>query len=67
MTGYHPSIQMLAVGLFSSGLAMETLADYQLDQYKSEGGKGIMREGVWSIVRNPKYAPLPQLTRNLLT
>ncbi|RAQ99920.1 DUF1295-domain-containing protein [Stemphylium lycopersici] len=55
MTGYHPIIQMFAVGLFSSGLALETLADYQLDQYKAEGNKGIMREGVWSIVRNPNY------------
>lgn len=54
MMGYHPFIQMLAVGLYSSGLAMETLADYQLDQYKAEGGTGILREGVWSIVRNPK-------------
>jgi len=58
MMGYHPHIQMLAVGMFSSGLAMETLADYQLDQYKAEGGQGILREGVWSIVRNPKYVPL---------
>lgn len=55
MMGYHPLIQMLAVGLFSTGLALETLADYQLDQYKAEGGKGILRDGVWSIVRNPKY------------
>jgi protein-S-isoprenylcysteine O-methyltransferase Ste14 len=55
MTGYHPYIQMLAVGMFTTGLAMETLADYQLDQYKAEGGRGILREGVWSIVRNPKY------------
>jgi len=55
MTGYHPFVQMFAVGLFSSGLAMETLADYQLDQFKAEGNKGIMREGVWSIVRNPNY------------
>ena len=60
MTGYHPFVQMFAVGLFSSGLAMETLADYQLDQFKAEGDKGIMREGVWSIVRNPKYVPLFQ-------
>lgn len=59
LNGYHPTIQMLAVGLFSSGLALETLADYQLDQYKAEGGKGILREGVWSIVRNPKYIPQP--------
>jgi steroid 5-alpha reductase family enzyme len=58
MMGYHPYIQMLAVGIFSTGLAMETLADYQLDQYKAEGGRGILREGVWSIVRNPKYASL---------
>ncbi|KAF2993270.1 hypothetical protein E8E13_001602 [Curvularia kusanoi] len=55
MMGYHPYIQMAAVGLFSSGLALETLADYQLDQYKAEGGRGILREGVWSIVRNPNY------------
>lgn len=55
MMGYHPIIQMAAVGLFSSGLALETLADYQLDHYKAEGGRGILREGVWSIVRNPKY------------
>jgi steroid 5-alpha reductase family enzyme len=54
MMGYHPYIQMLAVGIFSTGLVMETLADYQLDQYKAEGGRGILREGVWSIVRNPK-------------
>lgn len=54
MMGYHPLIQMTAVGLFSTGLAMETLADYQLDQYKAEGGQGIYRDGVWSIVRNPK-------------
>lgn len=58
MMGYHPYIQMAAVGLFSTGLAMETLADYQLDQYKAEGGRGILREGVWSIVRNPKYVSL---------
>jgi len=55
MLGYHPLTQMLAVGLFSSGLALETIADYQLDQYKAEGGKGILRDGVWSLVRHPNY------------
>lgn len=54
LMGYHPLIQMLAVGLFSSGLALETIADYQLDQYKAGGGKGILRNGVWSLVRHPK-------------
>jgi steroid 5-alpha reductase family enzyme len=54
LMGYHPMVQMAAVGLFSTGFAMETLADYQLDQYKAEGGTGILKEGVWSIVRHPK-------------
>jgi steroid 5-alpha reductase family enzyme len=54
LMGYHPFIQMAAVGLFSTGLALESLADYQLDQYKAEGGTGILKEGVWSIVRHPK-------------
>lgn len=54
LMGYHPFIQMTAVALFSTGLALETLADYQLDRYKAEGGQGIMKEGVWSIVRHPK-------------
>jgi len=55
LMGYHPFVQMVAVGLFSTGFALETLADYQLDQYKAEGGTGILKEGVWSIVRNPNY------------
>jgi steroid 5-alpha reductase family enzyme len=54
LTGYHPWVQMAAVGLFSTGLALETLADWQLDRYKEEGGVGILKEGVWSIVRHPK-------------
>jgi steroid 5-alpha reductase family enzyme len=45
---------MAAVGMFSTGFALETLADYQLDQYKAKGGTGILKEGVWSIVRHPK-------------
>jgi protein-S-isoprenylcysteine O-methyltransferase Ste14 len=67
MMGYHPYIQMLAVGMFSTGLAMETLADLQLDQYKAEGGRGILREGVWSIVRNPKYVSPALFTSTSLT
>ena len=54
MTGYHPWIQMAAVGIFSAGLAMETIADVQLDAHKAEGKPGLMQEGVWSIVRHPK-------------
>lgn len=54
LTGYHPVVQMAAVGLFSTGFALEALADYQLDQYKAQGGTGILKDGVWSIVRHPK-------------
>lgn len=55
LTGYHPYVQMAAVGLFSAGLALESLADYQLDKFKAEGKKSeMLKEGVWSIVRHPK-------------
>lgn len=53
-TGYHPYIQALAVGLFSAGFAMESLADYQLSVHQEEGKSGLMRDGVWSLVRHPK-------------
>lgn len=59
LTGYHPQVQMLAVGMFSAGFAMETLADYQLDKFKAEGGTGILKDGVWSIVRHPKFVLFP--------
>lgn len=55
LTGYHPSIQMLAVGLFSAGFALETLADYQLDVNEEQKSGGLKRDGVWSIVRHPNY------------
>ena len=54
LTGYHPLIQMAAVGMFSTGFALETLADYQLDTFKAQGTTGLMKDGVWSIVRHPK-------------
>ncbi|OCK84029.1 DUF1295-domain-containing protein [Lepidopterella palustris CBS 459.81] len=55
LTGYHPYVQMGAVGMFCAGLALETLADYQLDAHKAEGKGGLTKEGVWSIVRHPNY------------
>ena len=66
LTGYHPVGQMIAVGMFSTGFALESLADYQLDQYKAEGGTGIYKEGVWSIVRHPKYVTSILLSSFLL-
>jgi steroid 5-alpha reductase family enzyme len=44
----------LAVGLFSAGFALETLADLQLEKHKRQRRAGLCREGVWSIVRHPK-------------
>lgn len=45
-----------AVFVFSAGFALEVLADYQLNKHKKETGNATLnREGVWSIVRHPKY------------
>lgn len=45
----------LAVFVFSAGFALEVLADYQLSSHKKRSGDATLnREGVWSIVRNPK-------------
>ncbi|KAL9049916.1 MAG: hypothetical protein Q9162_006943 [Coniocarpon cinnabarinum] len=55
LTGYHPVGQAMAVALFSSGFALETLADYQLEQHTKAPEGGLLREGVWSIVRHPNY------------
>ena len=56
LTGYHPVVQGLSIGLFSVGFALEVLADWQLDQHrKLEGSDSRMaKEGVWSLCRHPK-------------
>lgn len=47
-----------AVFVFSAGFALEVLADYQLNKHKKKtGNASLNREGVWSIVRHPKYVP----------
>jgi len=57
LTGYHPLVQGLAVGLFTAGLALEVLADSQLETYKktAQDEKAVCKEGVWSLVRHPNY------------
>lgn len=56
-------LRWIAAGLFTTGLALETLADLQIDSHKKretaktqqgEGGE-LCRTGVWSIVRHPNY------------
>lgn len=56
LSGYHPVIQAIAVGLFSAGLALEVLADAQLAAYKktTKDSSQVCKEGVWSLVRHPK-------------
>lgn len=55
-TGYHPYVQAFAVGLFSAGIFLESVADYQLDQYQESSKRNVQvqKEGVWSLVRHPK-------------
>ncbi|KAJ3562930.1 hypothetical protein NPX13_g8376 [Xylaria arbuscula] len=57
LTGYHPAVQALAVGLFCAGFTLEVLADAQLEKFKSSAHStaSICKEGVWSIVRHPNY------------
>lgn len=43
------------VFLFTTGFALETGADWQLDSHKENDNAGLLREGIWSIVRHPKY------------
>jgi steroid 5-alpha reductase family enzyme len=56
LTGYHPAVQALAVGLFSAGFALEVLADVQLEKFKdsAQDQTSVCKEGVWSLVRHPK-------------
>lgn len=46
-----------AVGLFGVGMAIEVLADYQLDAFKKDTGSEskVCKQGVWSMVRHPNY------------
>ncbi|KAH7064872.1 hypothetical protein B0J12DRAFT_560267 [Macrophomina phaseolina] len=44
----------LAVFLFTTGYALEVLADSQLESHK-QNSNDLNREGVWSIVRHPNY------------
>ncbi|KAH7312538.1 hypothetical protein B0I35DRAFT_437249 [Stachybotrys elegans] len=45
----------LAVFFFSAGFALEVIADSQLESQKKRNPEALNRDGVWSIVRHPKY------------
>jgi steroid 5-alpha reductase family enzyme len=46
-------IQYVAILIFIISLIGQTLADWQLNSYKSQGNHGIYRQGLWSISRHP--------------
>ncbi|CAK3951350.1 Hypothetical predicted protein [Lecanosticta acicola] len=60
---WAPWVRWSAAGLFTAGLFLETIADWQIDSHKKreavkkeQGGSGeLLRSGVWSIVRHPNY------------
>jgi steroid 5-alpha reductase family enzyme len=51
---YAGLLDALAIGLWSAGFGLEVLADWQLATHKQNGDQGLMRQGVWSIVRHSK-------------
>jgi steroid 5-alpha reductase family enzyme len=51
--GHATAVRALAVGLFTAGFTLETLADAQVAAYR-EQRSDLCTEGVWSIVRHPK-------------
>ena len=47
-------LEALAIGMWSMGMALEVIADSQLESHKQSGDVGLCTKGVWSIVRHPK-------------
>ena len=47
-------LEALAIGMWSMGMALEVMADWQLESHKQSGDVGLCTNGVWSIVRHPK-------------
>lgn len=49
LSGYHPIMQSVAVGLYTAGFALDVVADMQRGE---ASGSGI----VWDVLSKPKYA-----------
>lgn len=54
-SGLAGTLHGLALGLFSAGLGLEVLADAQLARQRRDGEELLVKDGVWSLVRHPKY------------
>lgn len=45
----------IGVGLWATGLALESIADWQLAAFKRGGGRGVLDRGLWRYTRHPNY------------
>lgn len=45
----------IAFPLFAIGLFFQSVGDIQKFKFKSSGGRGIMKTGLWSLSRHPNY------------
>ncbi|KAK4224127.1 hypothetical protein QBC38DRAFT_515632, partial [Podospora fimiseda] len=57
-TKWRGWLQGLSVGLYTAGMVLEGLGDWQLEGFKKgevDRRERICKEGVWGIVRHPNY------------
>lgn len=55
---WQGTVEATAIGLWGAAFGLEVLADWQLARHQKEQREGMCRDGVWSIVRHPKYVHL---------
>ena len=50
-------MELLGVGIFTAGLSIESVADWQKDEFRSrpENKGRFITEGLWSLSRHPNY------------
>jgi steroid 5-alpha reductase family enzyme len=48
-------LDAFGVLLWGTGLAFETIADWQLAAFKRRGGRGVLDRGLWRYTRHPNY------------
>lgn len=58
--------RVVGVGIFGVGFMLEAIADGQLAYHTRKHEEGLVRNGVWSIVRHPKYVFLSFFLSNFM-
>jgi steroid 5-alpha reductase family enzyme len=51
---FEPS-EMLGLLVWMAGFMGETIADYQLQEFKNKNGEGVYQQGLWRYSRHPNY------------